>query len=368
MSLTEEQISLINDLKISSLFRVAHTCDTIHPFLQRGIILTKSTKIDKIRELYDIYVDGIRKRWSISYPLGLKHLMIQHGITYIQCFGCDKNVQFNDINNVVFIRIYKTSQIPYICCNECATNCPTIDMNPIDAQRFQLGKRGNIKRASEELKIINDIYDGINKDIKARSQRLDRLKQSCRDIEAEIKIQHDINEEKSQILARAKKHESIIVEETKKQEMILQSINDAETKTKELKEEYDSLFEKQFKVANDMAEIKASVEEMSERSATALSSFGDNLQVLVMQTLDTMSSSLKTRIETLNTELSKIETTSETITEKLAYNFKCAVCMGAKNTIWSFDCGHTLCKTCIDKIDTCTMCNKKTEHKIQIFI
>ena len=367
--LTIQQIQTIKDDTVKRLFILHNkpSNDDIMPTLTRGLILEGSYE-QKIKKLYEIYTGAEHKKWCICHVGGLKTLMIQKGITKIRCFGCDSDFHFNELESILFIRIYKQADKFYVCCAKCAPICPTIDMVPSDAQRFYIAKRGNIQVVLDEQRDVETEILRIKDQINKINETKQTLQQTAEELETDILLLEQSNMDKITKLEKAANHEKHLLNETEKQSALIKSINDTETQTQELKAQYEKLFEEQFKVAKNIEEVNKSIENMKEDVCSILAHFETNMVEKTEEMMNNLTKKIGEKTKEIVGDMDKIESTSDTIVEKLSYNFKCGVCMGRKDPIWAFDCGHTLCGVCKDELNKCPICSTETAEKRQIYM
>ena len=369
--LTDQQIRVIKDdiLRRSFVLHNNLNDNMIHQSLQKGLELISETYKDRIVELYDIYVNAEKRKWNICNVNGLKTLMIQKGITKIKCFGCDRELQFNELGCAILIRIYRQTDAFYICCDLCTPNCPTIDMTALDAQRFYLGKRGNVQIAMSEKLAIDNIINDINNKIRNSTESLEMLKLTANALDNDILLHEQINQDKIEQLEKIANREKVLENEVQKQATILKSINETEAQTVALKNQYEALYEKQFEMVGEMEDMSNSINKMKHDTDLILGQFEIDIQVKHEQALESLTSNLNKRAKEIKDKMENIDSISESIAEKLSYDFKCGVCMGRKNPVWAYDCGHTTCKTCIDRLDNkCPTCSAESVHKRQIYL
>lgn len=368
--LTDQQIRAIRDDVVRRSFVLHNNLDDniIVSQLLKGLILTGQTYKDRLLELYTIYTNAEKRKWSMCNVNGLKTLMIQKGISKIQCFGCERELQFNELEFAILIRIYRQTDSFYICCNLCTPNCPTIDMTANDAQKFYVGKRGNIKAIADEKMAIDKIINDIKSQIQNSKHTIETLQSTANELDNDIFLHTQIVNDKLAQLEKIANREQVIEGEIKKQAILLKSITDTEQQTTLLKGQYENLFTKQFEMANKMEEMHNTVENMKQNAETILTQFETDIQEKNKQMLETLTANLGKKTKEIVESMDNIESISESITEKLSYDFKCGVCTGRKSPIWAYDCGHTLCKGCIDELDKCPICSAESENKRQIYL
>lgn len=370
--LTDQQIRAIKDDVLRRSFVLHNNSDDnmIISQLSKGLVLTGQTYKDKLLELYKIYTTAEKRKWSICNVNGLKTLMIQRGITKIKCFGCEREFQFNELEHIILIKIYRHNvDAFYICCNLCTPDCPTIDMTASDAQRFYIGKRGNIKAIIDEKNAMDNMIAEIQIQIQNSKETIEDLKNTTNELNNDILLQEQVNKDKIAQLEKIVKREQLIDKEIQKQAGLLQSITDTEAQTTLLKEQYEKLYAKQFEMANEMDVLNNNIGKMKQDTQTILEQFEKNIQEKNAQILETLTKNISKKTKEITDNMDNIESLSESIVEKLSYDFKCGVCMGRKNPIWAYDCGHTVCKKCIDQLDNkCPTCSAESEYKRQIYL
>jgi hypothetical protein len=368
--LTEQQIGTIKDDTIRRQFIVHNKerIDDISPALSKGMELTETSYRDKILRLFAIYVDADKKKWAVCNVNGLKTLMVQKGITKIGCFGCDVEIQFNQLDDILFIRIYRQIESFFVCCKKCGPDCPTINMSASDAQRFSVGRRGNVLAALEDKKLAGEEEGKIRAEINRKKIGIEKLKELAEELDVELSQLEQINIGKIATLEKVAKHEEVLLVEMDRQSAIINSITETEQQTKALKEQYDTLFAQQFKLSNDVEVVNNSIEQMKKDITDSLKSFEVDFAKKNKDMVQKFTKNLCEKTKEITENLDAMERVSDVVVEKLSYNFRCGVCTCRKNPIWAFDCGHTLCKGCADKLNKCPICSQETVDKRQIYV
>lgn len=362
--LTNAQINELQDDNIKQLFRCFNKNMSQIPYnLLRDMKLTKTSYNEQFIELYNIYKNAEKKKWHIANSNGLKKIMVQHGITRIKCFGCDREFDFNELDSLILIKIYKNiaDYFPtYVCCNECTPHCPTINIRADEARRIQVSRRGNVQMAILEEQASIALVNEIRNDIAIIQDEKKKLEEEYESLLKKIN-EHNI------MLEKIKDKDVILEAEIQKQANILKLINDTELQTNNLNEKYDTLFKSNVELANQISTLKGTMQNISTDSATSLTKFEEDFKIITTNLMNKMFDDLYKNTSVVKNNLENIELTSDNIVDKLKYVHKCDVCADKKDPMWAYTCGHTFCETCIKKSSTCPTC-RAVAQKIRLFL